>query len=179
MSIGFSEIGSSVLVLNQNYEPLNICNTRRAIVLINRGKAEVLEHGLGVLRTPSREFPRPSVIRLVYMIKRPRPKVKLSRREVFLRDNYTCQYCGTKTRDLTLDHVVPRNRGGKHVWENLVSACKFCNHRKGSKTLEEARMRLLRLPYQPRASVYYVLRPYLQLNVEWQKFIPEWEMASN
>jgi len=100
---------SSVLVLNQNYEPLNVCNTRRALVLVDGGKAEVLEHAFGDIRTPSRAIPRPSVIRLVYMIKRPRPRVRLTRREVFMRDQYTCQYCGLKTRDLTLDHVIPRH----------------------------------------------------------------------
>ena len=111
---------SSVLVLNQNYEPLNVCNARRALVLVDGGKAEVLEHAFGDIRTPSRAIPRPSVIRLVYMIKRPRPRVRLTRREIFMRDGYTCQYCGLKSRDLTLDHVIPRHRGGPHSWENLV-----------------------------------------------------------
>src|SRR5204862_442598 len=135
---------SSRLVLNQNYEPLNVCNTRRALVLVDGGKAEVLEHAFGNILTPSRAIPRPSVIRLVYMIKRPRPRVRLTRREVFMRDQYTCQYCGLKTRDLTLDHVIPRHRGGPHTWENLVSACRSCNHRKGGKALEECRMPLRR-----------------------------------
>jgi len=171
-------VNAVVLVLNQNYEPLNICNARRAIVLVDRGKAEILEHSRGILRTPSREFRRPSVIRLIYMIKRPRPRVKLSRREIFLRDGHTCQYCGTKTKDLTIDHVIPRHRGGKHIWENLVSACRGCNHRKGGKTLEEVKMSLLRLPYQPRASRYYGLTHHLQSYSDWHKFIPEWEMVA-
>lgn len=170
-------MGRSVLVLNQNYEPLNICNARRAFVLLDRGKAEILEHGDRYLRSPSMDFRLPSVIRLVYMIKRPRPKVRLSRKEVFARDNYTCQYCGTKSKDLTIDHVVPRHRGGRHTWENLVSACKACNHRKGGKTLEEAKMRLIRLPYEPKASSYYILQQHLETCSEWQKFIPEWELV--
>ncbi|MBI4320658.1 MAG: HNH endonuclease [Chloroflexi bacterium] len=173
-----SGVDSSVLVLNQNYEPLNICDTRRAIVLLNRGKAEVLEHGLGILRTPTTYFPRPSVIRMVYLIKRPRPKVRLSRKEIFARDRFTCQYCGTKGKDLTIDHVIPRHRGGRHCWDNLVSACKVCNHRKGGKTLEEARMCLIRLPYEPKTSSYYILHQHLQNYAEWQKFIPEWELAA-
>ena len=116
-------IGSSVLVLNQNYEPLNVCNARRAFVLVDRGKAEVLEHGLGQLRTATNAFALPSVIRLIYLIKRPRPQMRLSRREVFNRDRYTCQYCGRRgQRDLTLDHVLPRHRGGRHTWDDLVSA---------------------------------------------------------
>jgi 5-methylcytosine-specific restriction endonuclease McrA len=168
---------SSVLVLNQNYEPLNVCNAFRAFVLIDGGKAEVLEHGIGYIRTPSLAYPRPSVIRLVYLIKRPRPRVRLTRREVFIRDHFTCQYCGLKTRDLTLDHVVPRHRGGKHVWENLVSACRSCNHRKGGKMLSEAHLTLRRLPFEPKANSYYLFGQYLDDNDEWGKFIPEWEKA--
>lgn len=166
---------SPVLVLNQNYEPLNVCNARRALVLLDGGKAEVLEHGSGLIRSTSRAFPRPSVIRLVYLIKRPRPRVRLTRREIFIRDHYTCQYCGMKTRDLTLDHVVPRHRGGRHTWENLVSACRSCNHRKGGKAVEEARMRLRRLPYEPRANSLYLFGQYLDVQDGWHKFIPEWE----
>ncbi len=168
---------SSVLVLNQNYEPLNVCNARRALVLVEGGKAEVLEHAMNLaeLRSPSRSFRRPSVIRLVYMIKRPRPRVRLTRREIFMRDHYTCQYCGKVGRDLTLDHVVPRHRGGKHTWENLVSACKACNHRKAGRTPQEARMRLAREPYRPHVGSYYTFYPYLETREGWRKFVPGWE----
>ena len=168
---------SAVLVLNQNYEPLNVCNTRRALILVDGGKAEVLEHTGAPIRTPSRCFDRPSVIRLVYMIRRPRPRVRLTRREVFIRDHHTCQYCGMKTRDLTLDHVMPRHRGGRHTWENLVSACRTCNHRKGGRTPDEARMYLHRQPFEPHASSYYLFHQYLESERfrEWAKFIPEWE----
>src|SRR5438270_1546996 len=93
---------NTVLVLNQNYEPINVCNARRAVVLLDRGKAEMLEHRVGPIWTPSRCVPRPSVIRLVALVKRPRPRVRLTRREIFLRDNFTCQYCGTKSKELTL-----------------------------------------------------------------------------
>ena len=170
-------MSSPVLVLNQNYEPLNVCNEKRAIVLVNRGKAEVLEHGKGQIRSPSHIFPCPSVIRLVYLIRRPRPKARLTRREIFLRDNFTCQYCGIRGKDLTLDHVMPRHKGGKHTWENLVSACRSCNHRKGGKSLDEAKMGLRRPPIQPRVSTSYMLNQYLQSYVEWQKFVPEWELT--
>jgi 5-methylcytosine-specific restriction endonuclease McrA len=149
-------VNSAVLVLNQNYEPLNICNVRRAFVLVDRGKAEVLEHSAHGLHTATRILPRPSVIKLVYMVKRPRPHVRLSRREIFMRDDYTCQYCGSKTRDLTLDHVVPKYRGGGHSWDNLVSACRPCNHRKGGKLVVEARMRLIRPPRRPQPAQYFV-----------------------
>ena len=168
-------INSAVLVLNQNYEPLNVCHARRAFVLIDRGKAEVLEHGEGGIRTSRLLFLLPSVIRMIYMIKRPRPKMRLSRREVFNRDKYTCQYCSRQTRELTLDHVLPRHRGGRHEWDNLVSACKTCNHRKAGRTPKEARMRLLREPFTPRVSSYYVVYRYLDGKEDWRKFIPGWE----
>lgn len=166
---------SAVLVLNQNYEVLNVCSARRAFVLLDRGKAEILEATDAMLHSASRSFPLPSVIRLVYMIKRPRPQLRLSRREVFARDRYTCQYCGKQTKDLTLDHVVPRHRGGKHSWENLVSACRACNHRKAGRTPHEARMQLLREPFQPQASVYHLFSQYLPLQETWRKFLPQVE----
>ncbi len=171
-------IYSAVLVLNQNYEPLNVCNARRAFVLVDRGKAEVLEHDdEGGIRTSRYIFPLPSVIRMIYMIKRPRPQMRLSRREVFNRDHHTCQYCGRRGRDLTLDHVVPRHRGGAHVWENLTSACKSCNHRKAGRTPKEANLRLRRRPFAPKVTSYYVVYRHLDGREEWRKFIPGWEDA--
>jgi len=167
-----------VLVLNHNYEPLNVCTARRAFVLVDGGKAEVLEHSGTSIRTPVRIIPHPSVIRLLHLVRRPRPRVRLSRREIFLRDGYSCQYCGVKTKDLTLDHVVPRHKGGRHTWDNLVSACRACNHRKGGKSLEDAKMALRRPPAEPYATPAYLFKQYLDEHVEWQKFIPGWEKVS-
>ncbi|MGI8925792.1 MAG: HNH endonuclease [Tepidiformaceae bacterium] len=169
---------SSVLVLNQNYEPLNVCNVRRAIVLVLRGKAEVIETARGVLHSASKVFPLPSVIRLVAMIRRPRPKVRLTRKEIFARDSWTCVYCAKSTRDLTLDHVLPRHRGGLHTWENLVSACKPCNHRKAGRTPTEAKMAMHREPGSPRVSIYYAFFQYLGSQEEWRKFVPGYEAPS-
>jgi 5-methylcytosine-specific restriction endonuclease McrA len=178
--IGFSLPGKSsvsprVLVLNHNYEPLNVCPVRRAFCLVGDGKAEIVEPGIVVLRSATRDFICPSVIRLMYLVKRVHPVAKLTRREVFLRDNYTCQYCGKQTKDLTLDHVVPRHRGGPHRWENLVSACKPCNHRKGGRNPEEARMELISAPHQPRVSRYYWVHQHLHGTYDpaWVKFIPD------
>lgn len=167
-------MNATVLVLNQNYEPLNICNLRRAFILVDRGKAEVLEQGPHGIRTMSRVIPRPSVIKLAYMVKRPRPQVRLSRREIFMRDDFTCQYCGSKARELTLDHVVPKHRGGGHSWDNLVSACRPCNHRKGGKTLEESRMRLVKTPRRPQPAQYFlwVQRLHGDTHDTWLKFLP-------
>ncbi|MFC1898862.1 HNH endonuclease [Chloroflexota bacterium] len=162
-----------VLVLNQNYEPLNICQARRALVLLYRGKAEMLENGAGVIHTASDVFELPSVIRIIYMVKRPRPKRKLTRLEIFNRDNFTCQYCGKETRQLTLDHVIPRYKGGEHTWENVVSACITCNRRKASKTYQQAGMKLLSHPAYPRDSLsFYIPYQYRQTRSEWQKYLP-------
>ena len=164
-------INSPVLVLNQNYQPLNICNARRAIVLVGVGKAELLVNGRGRIRSISRTFPIPSVIRLIYMVKRPLMRRRLSRRAVFYRDRFTCQYCGKETRELTLDHIMPRSRGGSHGWSNVVSACISCNHRKAGSTPAEARMGLMKEPKAPRPNPYFIfhLRPMLE---EWKQFIP-------
>ncbi len=162
-----------VLVLNLNYEPLNVCNLPRAFRLVFGEKAEVIEFDHQEVRTPRQIFRAPSVIRLQHHVRRPRPRVKLTRREVFVRDRHTCQYCGGQTKDLTLDHVVPRHRGGGHTWENLVTACKACNHRKGGKTLDEARLRLQRPPYEPRSDVYSLFTPYLvdERNGAWRDYL--------
>jgi 5-methylcytosine-specific restriction endonuclease McrA len=162
-----------VVGLNQNYEPLNVCNLPRAFRLLFGEKAEVIEFDHQVIRTVRTEFRAPSVIRLQHMVRRPRPRVKLSRREVFARDRHTCQYCGRQTHDLTLDHVVPRHRGGGHSWENLVTACKTCNHRKGGKTLDEARLRLHRDPFEPRSDIYSLFTPYLadDRNDAWRSYL--------
>lgn len=167
-------INLPVLVLNQNYEPLNICRARRAVVLVYEGKAEMLEDGTGFIHSASQSFPLPSVIRLSYIIKRPRPKRRLTRLEVFNRDQYTCQYCGRESRQLTLDHVIPRHRGGEHTWENVVSACTHCNRRKAGRTPEQAMMRLTRRPSFPRGNIYFYIPLYrLQTQNKWQKYLPQ------
>ena len=169
MTIGV--VSAAVLVLNQNYAPLNVCNVRRAVVLLDRGKAELLVNGRGELRTPRQIFLVPSVIRLMYLVRRPLFQRRLSRREVFARDNFTCQYCGGETRQLTLDHVVPRFRGGAHAWENVVTACIQCNHRKASRTPREAGITLLREPRAPRPNPYYLFHRRA-LQDEWKQFMP-------
>jgi 5-methylcytosine-specific restriction endonuclease McrA len=160
-----------VLVLNQNYQPLNICRVRRAVVLLFQGKAEVLENGRGEIHSISCTIPLPSVIRLVQAVKRPWLPRKLTRLEVFNRDRFTCQYCGKETRELTLDHVIPRHQGGEHVWENVVSACIPCNRQKAGKTPAEAGMKLIRQPFAPRAGSFYIPFHYLRTHQEWRKFL--------
>jgi 5-methylcytosine-specific restriction endonuclease McrA len=108
------------------------------------------------------------------MVHRPRPRVRLTKREILRRDNYTCQYCGQRNNRLTLDHVLPRSLGGAHWWDNLVAACPSCNHRKGGRTVAEAHMQLLHTPREPKATAGYLFGGYLAENQEWQSFIKGW-----
>ncbi|MHB1296371.1 MAG: HNH endonuclease [Anaerolineae bacterium] len=166
---------SSVLVLNATYEPLSVVSVRRAIVLLLKDKAELLEAADQSIRSSGLSLPVPSVIRLVYYVRVPsRVSIPLSRRTVMLRDGYCCQYCGCQPpkAQLTVDHVVPRVRGGGSTWENLVCACKSCNQRKGSRTPEEAGMPLRRNPSRPRY-VALVFLSQTPVHTTWCKYLPD------
>jgi 5-methylcytosine-specific restriction endonuclease McrA len=163
-----------VLVLNVNFEPLNICSTARAMGLLVVGKAETIQNGRGVICTPSRTYERPSVIRLRYMVHRPHPHVRLCKREIFRRDGFRCQYCGRPSAHLTLDHVIPRYRGGAYAWDNLVSACPQCNRAKGHRAPQEVGMTLRSRPAEPPATAIYLYSQYLQGNQEWTPYLEGW-----
>jgi 5-methylcytosine-specific restriction endonuclease McrA len=144
---------SHVLVLNATYEPLNVVSVRRAVVLLLKEKAEIVEAAGAWLRAEQVSLPVPTVIRLVYYVRIPRRfSLPVSRRTVLARDHYTCQYCGAQPgrANLTIDHVLPRSRGGESRWENVITACGPCNRRKGNRTPEEARMPLRHQPRRPR-----------------------------
>ena len=164
-------IRAPVLVLNLNYVPVNVCTVRRAIVLVIKGKAELLENHRGELHTVAEVIEAPSIIRLAYMVKRPFLPRKLSKKEVFLRDRFTCQYCGKKAQDLTLDHVIPRRQNGAHTWENVVAACNRCNLYKAGRTPVEAKMRLNKTPRAPDPNPYLILQNRVILD-EWKLYIP-------
>ena len=168
---GVQLLHAPVLVLNLNYVPLNICTVRRAVILVGKSKAELLENHRGQLRTVSSLVDVPSVIRLDYMVKKPFLPRKLSKKEVFLRDRFTCQYCGKKAQDLTLDHVVPRRQHGSHTWENVVAACNRCNLRKAGRTPEEANMLLKKEPRAPDPNPYLILQNRTLLE-EWLPYVP-------
>ena len=162
-----------VLVLNLNYVPVNVCTVRRAIVLVAKGKAELLEQRQDEarVRTFKTSLDAPSIIRLVYLVKRPFAPRRLSKKEVFLRDHYTCQYCGKRSQHLTLDHVVPRRQHGPHTWDNVVAACGRCNLDKAGRTPEEANMKLRRVPTAPQPNPYRILENRTILE-EWRQYIP-------
>jgi 5-methylcytosine-specific restriction endonuclease McrA len=166
-----------VLLLNSDFEPLNVCNVRRAMALILLGKAEILSqngHSIGTVRG---SVPAPSIVKMRYHVRRPLPQLRLSRHSVLARDGYTCQYCGTKGRDLTIDHVVPRWMGGPHTWDNLVACCRKCNLKKGDKTPQQARMKLMTNPRRPHFIPYISLPAYLKAKgrEEWQLYLPVFE----
>ncbi|AHM63083.1 HNH endonuclease [Flammeovirgaceae bacterium 311] len=159
-----------VLVLNFDFSPITVCTVQRAFLLVYLQKAEMLAGLNGnVLRSVTQSFPMPAVIRLGRYINVPYKGVMLSRQNVFRRDGFQCQYCGS-SKDLTLDHVVPRSRNGKSNWTNLVTACKRCNTRKGNYTPEMAGMKLRRQPEKP--SYLHFLRDHSGLMMaEWIPYL--------
>lgn len=159
-----------VLVLNASYEPLNITSWRRAIVLLLKGKAEQVEHNGKFIYS---DVPLPTVIRLRHYVRIPYHEIPLTRRNILHRDSHTCQYCSYSGDELTLDHVIPRSRGGPDSWENLVSACVRCNVKKGNRTPEESKMPLTRIPRRPYSSLYFEVSKHLKsgLHQEWQKYV--------
>jgi 5-methylcytosine-specific restriction endonuclease McrA len=163
-----------VLVLNASYEPINVCSVRRAVVLVLKGVARTEEQAPFMIRSPSRQMEAPSVIRLLEYIHIPYERKTLSRKNVLLRDHNTCQYCGRvySPHELTIDHVVPRSRGGSSGWENLVASCRICNNRKGDRTPDEARMRLLKRPQPFNSHVNRQIIRYLGRSDEaWRKYL--------
>lgn len=163
-----------VLVLNANFEPINVCGYQRALCLMLSEKATLILNGRGIIHTARATYPIPSIIRLQRMVHRPHVKVSLCRREIFRRDQFTCQYCGKKTLNLTIDHVQPKHLGGPHSWTNLVAACPTCNHRKGGRTLQESGMTLLRPPKEPSQAAEYIFAKFLDENAEWKNFLEGW-----
>ena len=138
-----------VLVLNQNYEPINVCSVRKATIMVFRGKALIVEHAGQELRSISDRFPIPSVVRLVLYIRIPPKRMVLSKRNIIKRDGHQCQYCGATHATMTVDHVIPRTMGGGDTWENLVCACARCNNAKGYRSAEQVGMKLVRKPRRP------------------------------
>jgi 5-methylcytosine-specific restriction endonuclease McrA len=161
-----------VLVLNATYEPINVCTVRRAVVLMLKEKAELVEHADWRLRSESSSVARPVVIRLVSYVRVPRDahRRKITRRAVFARDGWACQYCGASS-NLTVDHVIPRSKGGSSSWENIVASCAPCNRRKGDRLPRQANMHPRRTPSTPRAEIFIqVASPTIP--AAWRAYLP-------
>ena len=168
-----NKLDKNVLVLNQNYEPISIVNVKKAILLLFLNKAEMVEELGDKLRSINLEFAFPSVVRIKNYIRRPYREVVLNRKNIHRRDRHICQYCGKNHSPMTVDHVVPKQFGGKDTWENLVCACIKCNNKKGNRTPEQANLYLIRKPTKPSHLFYlqYLItkpqetwRPYLFMN---------------
>lgn len=160
-----------VLVLNQDNSPISICSVQRAFILTYLKKTEMVEPANGYrLHTVDNSFPMPAVIRLTHYVHIPFKGVALTRQNVFKRDNFNCQYCGI-SRDLTLDHVIPKSKGGRSSWDNLITACRRCNTRKGDYTPDQAGIRLRNKPFKP--SYLMFLREYSGYHCdEWRPYLP-------
>ncbi len=163
-----------VLVLNASYEPLNITTWRRATVLMLKGKAESLEEDANHNIRHDKKLP--TVIRLRYFIKIPYRELALTRKNLLQRDDNCCQYCGTKGDKLSIDHVIPRSRGGLDSWENVTTACLSCNITKGNRTPQEANMPLKNTPHKPlnRLSFEASKQIYSGRHKEWSKYVIGW-----
>ena len=158
-------------MLNASYEPLNVTTVRRAHVLVFKGKAEVIEELDHALRSATTTFPWPHVIRLVQYVRVPRTvQRKISRRALFARDDWRCVYCGSAGGRLTLDHVVPKSRGGESVWENVVTSCAPCNLRKGNRLPEEVAM-TLPTPPRPPAPVLFIRLAAPKIPPSWHQYL--------
>jgi 5-methylcytosine-specific restriction endonuclease McrA len=160
---------SKALVLNATYEHLCVVSVRRAVVLVLKEKAEVLHASDRELHSERSVIPVPSVIRLTYFVKVPfKARAALNRRAVFARDDNRCQYCGAAAENI--DHVVPRSRGGQHVWENVVAACRPCNSRKEDRSVHEAGMVLRRRPTAPR-ELTWIIVAVGQIHPQWEPYL--------
>jgi hypothetical protein len=170
-------MGRKVLVLNQDYSAFTICSVPKAFLLVYLKKADLIaESETEKLRSISETFPMPSVIRLHKYVYLPYRGVMLTRQNIFKRDNHQCQYCGTAD-DLTLDHVMPKSRGGRTSWDNLVTACKRCNSRKGDFTPDEAGLFLPQKPYKP--SFVMFLRDFSgTVDTSWLPFLAKKEKVA-
>ena len=159
-----------VLILNQDFSAIAVCSVHKAFLLVYLDKAEMVSKtDQAFLRTISTTYPVPSVIRLQRYVRVPYYGIALSRHNVMRRDSYSCQYCGA-AKNLTLDHLMPRSRGGETIWQNLVTACSRCNSRKGDRTPEEAGLKLKRQPSRP--SLLTFLQLHLSAsNQDWRTYL--------
>ena len=155
-------MSDEVLVLNHNYQPLNVTNRQRALVLLYLGKAHIVEHS-----------DRPTVVRLNHYVRRPMPILRPSRKSIFTRDGYRCVYCGATHLPLTIDHVIPRVRGGSNDWENLVCCCTCCNNLKGDRRPEEVGLTLHIIPRRPKCLPYITYHKFVAAlrNPLWQDYL--------
>lgn len=160
---------TQALVLNATYEPLCVVSSRRALMLLLDHKAEMLHPSDRVVRSEKLRFEEPSVVRMYYYVRVPyHARAALNRRAVFARDGHKCQYCGAEAE--SIDHVIPKSRGGRHAWDNVVAACRACNFHKRDRLLEEIGMRLRHPPGPPRQRTFLLLASE-RMRREWEAYL--------
>ena len=167
----YDTLSKKVLVLNQSYEPLMVIGAKRAIILLLSEKSECVANYSDIIHAQSFSMSLPSVIRVNKYIRFFRSEVLLNRANVLKRDNFTCQYCEKKTSSMTIDHIIPKNKGGKDSWDNLVAACSKCNTKKGNSLLEKIGMKLLKKPRKPNYLFYF--KQYINNGVQdsWKEYL--------
>lgn len=160
-----------MLLLNQSYEPLTLCTTKKALLLIFLHKAELVTNNPKLtVRTVNKSFPWPSVIRLKSYVSVPYKNINLTRKNILRRDNHKCVYCGRGDLAFTIDHVIPKSKGGKDTWENLVTACLPCNNKKGNRTPQEADLILKVKPYKPNF-IMFILNSVSRIDDNWRPYL--------
>ena len=166
-----NNLNKKVLVLNQSYEPLMVIGAKRAIILLLSEKSECIANYSDIIRAQSFSMSLPSIIRVNKYIRFFRSEVVLNRINILKRDNFTCQYCAKKTGSMTIDHIIPKNKGGKDSWSNLVAACSKCNTKKGNSLLEKINMKLLKKPKKPNYLFYF--KQYINHGVQdsWKEYL--------
>jgi 5-methylcytosine-specific restriction endonuclease McrA len=170
LNTAFAMLSASVLLLNQNYEPMTVVSAQKALILVYLEKVEIVEKRDRLVRSPRVSIPLPSIIRLIRFIHVPRKRVELTRRNILKRDQFRCQYCGTSHGLLTIDHVIPRTKGGTDSWDNLVCACVRCNTKKGGRTPEQINMKLLQKPKRP--SYLFFIQHFIGISEDsWKPYL--------
>ena len=164
-------LARKVLVLNQSYQPLMVMGAKRAVVSILSGKTECVANYSDVVRSQSFSMNLPSIVRVKQYVRFFRNDVVLNRMNVLKRDDFTCQYCSKRSSSMTIDHIIPRNKGGKDTWINLVAACARCNTKKGDSLLEKIDMELLKKPKKPNYLFYF--KQYINKDVQesWKEYL--------
>jgi len=167
-----AQADSSILLLNTTFEPLAVLNLRRALKLLFSKKALPIEESNMIVHTVNKQIIIPSVIQITYFIRKPFTRPKFSKKAIFMRDSGRCQYCGTYTHKPTIDHIIPKSKKGKNDWVNVVTACPECNNKKGDRTLKEAKMDLIRHPFEPKFIIYSLSISQSKLK-HWEKYFTQ------
>ncbi|MEI7641045.1 MAG: HNH endonuclease [bacterium] len=174
----YDQCDQNVLLLNTTLEPLSVINARRALNLLFSKKAFPVETSSVKIRTVRNTINLPSVIQIVYYIRKPFTRPRFSKKAIFMRDGFTCQFCGNHTAKPTVDHLIPSSKGGTNSWTNVVTACPECNNKKGDKTLEEVKMRLIRHPYEPKFIIHSLAVSQAKAK-KWEKYFLAGESRKN